>query len=227
MKLSIFCAALALGFACTAEASLRSDLLSLHSIDANTDGEAPWFCHGLDCPEFTVVNETDAYQIREYQAGDWITTTVDGSGFTVAMTKGFTRLFQYISGANEDSKKMKMTSPVADMLQTEEGFRTTKNNYTISFWVPSDFQGKAPKPTSNDVHIVNIPKRTAYVAQFGGYATEQSLLKEAATLAEAAKADGVELETNAFFWAGYDPPYRVTGRHNEVWLAAKDDSTAF
>jgi len=48
-------------------------------------------------------------------------------------------------------------------------------------------QGEAPKPTSNDVNIVNIPKRKAYVAQFGGFATEQSLLKEAATLAEAAK----------------------------------------
>lgn len=102
---------------------------------------------------------------------------------------------------------------------------------------------------------------TAYVQEFGGYATEQSLLKKAAELAAAAKvrqmvaypprqegaaprgineivcscivsilalrlillcwmqADGTELDTNGFFWAGYDPPYRVTGRHNEVSYA--------
>lgn len=28
------------------------------------DGPRPWFCHNLDCPEFTVVNATDQYEVR-------------------------------------------------------------------------------------------------------------------------------------------------------------------
>lgn len=110
-------------------------------------------------------------------------------------------------------------------------------------------QGRAPKPTSDDVHIASIPKMTAYVVQFGGFATEESLLKKASELAAAAKvtgllggsaelhpaaaliaacishdlcvcaavscsrlftfcdrclvqADGTELKTDGFFWAG-------------------------
>ena len=31
--------------------------------------EKPWFCHGLDCPEYTVVEKNDAYEVREYEEG--------------------------------------------------------------------------------------------------------------------------------------------------------------
>ena len=30
----------------------------------------PWFCHDLECPKFKVVNKTDVYETREYEAGD-------------------------------------------------------------------------------------------------------------------------------------------------------------
>ena len=29
----------------------------------------PWFCHDLDCPRYDLVNKTDAYEVRKYQAG--------------------------------------------------------------------------------------------------------------------------------------------------------------
>lgn len=32
---------------------------------------APWFCHNLDCPEYTVVEATDDYEVRDYKAGGW------------------------------------------------------------------------------------------------------------------------------------------------------------
>jgi SOUL heme-binding protein len=51
----------------------------------------------------------------------------------------------------------------------------------------SAMQGRAPKPTSDDVRVVDAPKMTVYVGQFGGFATEDSLLKKAAELAGAAK----------------------------------------
>jgi hypothetical protein len=33
-------------------------------------GKKPWFCHGLDCPKYEVVETTDAYEVREYQEGE-------------------------------------------------------------------------------------------------------------------------------------------------------------
>ncbi len=50
-------------------------------------------------------------------------------------------------------------------------------NYSVAFYVPIDFQGKAPIPTSNDVRVVSVKGKTAYVATFGGYATEGKLLE--------------------------------------------------
>lgn len=38
--------------------------------------------------------------------------SAEDSHFATAIPMGFTRLFKYLSGANEDSKKLKMTTPV-------------------------------------------------------------------------------------------------------------------
>lgn len=37
-------------------------------------------------------------------------------------------------------------------------------------------------------------------------------------LADALDADGIDYECQYFFFAGYDPPFRISGRHNEVWF---------
>lgn len=28
----------------------------------------PWFCHGLDCPYYTITDSTDVYEVREYES---------------------------------------------------------------------------------------------------------------------------------------------------------------
>ena len=38
--------------------------------------DKPWFCHDLDCPKYDLINRTDAYEVRKYQAGtitQWLT----------------------------------------------------------------------------------------------------------------------------------------------------------
>jgi len=171
-------------------------------------------------PKYKVVNSTDLYEVREYSDTEWVATTFEDSHFAVAITRGFARLFEYISGANEDSKKLKMTSPVATKISLGTDMQPT-GNYSVAFYVPVDFQGKAPKPTSNDVCVVSVGKKTVYVSSFGGFATEGKLLEEAATLGKALVADGYDVSTDGFLFASYDPPYRLTGRHNEVWVGPK------
>lgn len=46
---------------------------------------------------------------------------------------------------------------------------------------------------------------------------------KAKALAESLENLGVEYETESFFYAQYDPPFRLTGRHNEVWIVAKEE----
>lgn len=36
---------------------------------ASEQSSKPWFCHDLDCPEYTVVDKNDDYEVREYSKG--------------------------------------------------------------------------------------------------------------------------------------------------------------
>lgn len=36
---------------------------------AASEKQNPWFCHGLDCPLYDLLNKTDAYETRKYQPG--------------------------------------------------------------------------------------------------------------------------------------------------------------
>lgn len=44
---------------------------SVHQIRGSLvgNGDAPWFCHDLDCPKFKVLETKDKYEVREYEKG--------------------------------------------------------------------------------------------------------------------------------------------------------------
>lgn len=185
---------------------------------------APWFCHNLDCPPYTVVETTDDYEVRKYEAGQWVSTDMEAYSYVTAVQTGFQRLYQYIDGANKDALKIPMTAPVRNLIGASAG-PFCKNNFTTSFYVPKAYQKKgAPKPNNPDVYIEDTPAFTAYVAQKGGYVMDDwSIQRMVKGLTEALEAQGVEFESESFYLAGYDPPFRLTGRHNEVWLVAKEE----
>lgn len=62
------------------------------------------------------------------------------------------------------------------MIKLGEDMKPT-GTYSVAFYVPEDFQGKAPAPTSNDVKVYSTKSRKAYVASFGGFATEAKVLE--------------------------------------------------
>ena len=36
----------------------------------DVEHEKPWFCHDLECPQFDLLNKTESYETRKYQAGN-------------------------------------------------------------------------------------------------------------------------------------------------------------
>jgi len=38
--------------------------------------EEPWFCHDLNCPNYTVSARRDGYEVRDYDASKWVGTNV-------------------------------------------------------------------------------------------------------------------------------------------------------
>lgn len=74
-------------------------------------------------------------------------------------------------------------------------------------------QDKPPVPANDRVNIESAGKETFAVSQFGGFLVDDySLSSKAKALEEALNKDDVQHESDSFFTAGYDPPYRLQHR---------------
>lgn len=91
----------------------------------------PSFCHGLNCPAYSVVstNATANVEIRDYSnsTGTWVrapsmsimidsplqaSVNITGMDYTTAISEGFMKLFKYIQGANVGNHSVEMAAPV-------------------------------------------------------------------------------------------------------------------
>ncbi|XP_003383651.1 PREDICTED: heme-binding protein 1-like [Amphimedon queenslandica] len=177
--------------------------------------DEPSFCHGLDCPKYTVTRKIDDYEERQYEPSKWVGTTITSDSYSQATEEGFKKLFDYIEGANKDGIKIPMASPVAvKIVPLPQG----QSNYTVLFFVPFAYQSNTSIPTDPTLSIASLPALTAYVGQFGGYMSDKVEQEETTKLKNAMTKYGVQFVQQYSFAAGYDPPFRVIGRHNEVWL---------
>lgn len=48
-----------------------------------------WFCHGLECPAFDVLEKQEKYEVRKYGVGRWVSTTIGSHSFLLATSLGF------------------------------------------------------------------------------------------------------------------------------------------
>merc|ERR1711920_834081 len=126
LLLVVGCATVASAFSTAEDAHDGLKLPGTGGADMSIDGfKAPWFCHGIDCPVFKVLNannETTAslWEEREYPSQEWTETYVSGMDLDKAESAGFMRLFNYIQGANAAKNKIDMTAPVLNYITPGE-----------------------------------------------------------------------------------------------------------
>ena len=132
------------------------------------------------------------------------------------------RLFQYIQGANLNNSRIAMTSPVLTRIIPGAG-PLHSFIYTISFYLPVKFQEAPPIPLP-ELHLQTEawPSYCAAVRRFSGFARDGNVASEAAALAASlAKTpwgNATGASTNGYSIGQYDSPFRIFGRHNEVWV---------
>jgi len=81
-------------------------------------------------------------------------------------------------------------------------------------------QEAPPAPTSPDIVIRQEAAACVWVGQFGGFPNEAKFLEKAAAMLSELAAAGEAVATGGrFATAAYDPPTRLWGRTNEVWLS--------
>ena len=154
-------------------------------------------------PNYEVVQKNEIYEIRKYSDRLAVETIDSGSD------NNFRKLFNYISGRNEENKKIKMTTPVT---QFEKN-----GNMTMQFYLPSKFNLKnAPKPTKENVKVVNIEGGYYAVIRYSGRASDKNFNKYRDILLKELNKDNIStLGTSVR--ATYDSPFTLPmNRRNEA-----------
>lgn len=126
------------------------------------------------------------------------------------------RLFGYISGKNESSQKMEMTTPVF----MEPGSLESKGK--MGFVLPAKVaQAGAPEPSAADVTILKRAGGRFAVVRFSGVMDAKKAEDNEAKLRAWLKARGLQTEGTAER-AGYDSPFTPGPlRRNEVLIRLK------
>jgi hypothetical protein len=157
--------------------------------------------------KYTVIKKYDDFEIRDYEAALFSSVVLDASTYDNSANKGFRILAGYIFGGNENGEKIAMTSPVAMELGD-----STK----MSFMVPSNYnEGNLPKPTNEKIFFEKKNGSRMAAIRFGGWANDKRIEKYRLRLIEALKREGIQHNGN-FAYLGYNPPYALIGRRNEI-----------
>lgn len=162
-----------------------------------------------ETPTYSVVQEDGRFELRDYPRLELVSTGM--SSEDSGMNGAFGRLFRFISGSNAAERKIAMTTPVlVDGIRGEKG--------TMSFILPKDAAGSAPKPSDQAVALrAHAGGRFAVLRFKGGRTAEVERKAIDALRAEVAQRR-IPTQGDAFF-AYYDPPWTPTFlRRNEVLL---------
>ena len=165
----------------------------------------------LEEPEYEVIAETAAYEVRRYQP--YVVAEVDVRGKS-ADSQGFRALAGYIFGDNEASEKMQMTAPV-ESRETDDG-----NDITYAFVMESKYTlDTLPNPDNERIRLRNKPSRVVAALRFSGRWTEANVAKHERQLLSALQADGIT-RLGKLELARYNSPFTPWFlRRNELMVA--------
>ena len=151
---------------------------------------------------YVVVKENNEYEIRKYSDRLVIeTNSIEGSGFR--------KLFNYISGNNEENQEIKMTVPVTQEIKN--------GNMTMQFYLPLKFnKDNAPKPSNSDIKILTIEGGYYAVIKYSGRSSDKNFLKNKDILEKQLKQDNITILSPPVR-ASYNSPFTLPMlKRNEV-----------
>jgi len=181
-------------------------------------------CHGLDCPQFTELLNTTDYELRHYNESKWVSVRKEGALLDDVHRGLFMTLFHYIDGHNANNEKIAMTTPVVTKVAHGQG-PNCASNFTMHFMLPHDHWATPVAPTDSNVKIVTMPAMDVYVKSFPGWARDEEYTSTVMAFYQTLQDKNMhqQVDTAAFFTAGYDGPYEFAHRHNEVWIRKLDN----
>ncbi|XP_034018416.1 heme-binding protein 2 isoform X2 [Thalassophryne amazonica] len=176
------------------------------------------FSTGLQTPKFTEQDKEGVdYEIRTYYDTKWVSTSLGGMECDAALRTGFRRLFSYIQGSNQKKVKVEMTAPVTCRVEPGAG-PACETLFTVSFFIPEEHQADPPEPSDPEVFVELRKEFTVYVRTYGGFSNDEMKREELQKLLASLQRDKVPHVGEPYYTAGYDSPFKMINRRNEVWI---------
>lgn len=158
--------------------------------------------------DYNVIKVEEEFEIRHYPSVTMATINSSATTYRELGSSGFTKLAGYIFGGNKDKKQIAMTSPV----HMDIGDSIS----SMSFVMPSNYnKDNLPLPNNSDVTIRTVEQEYVAAVRFGGFASDNNIKKHTIILENALKKHHLSYYGN-FRYLGYNTPYQLFGRRNEI-----------
>jgi hypothetical protein len=163
--------------------------------------------------KYRVIREEDGFEIRYYPPALMATVTSSATRYRELAYPGFRKLAGYIFGGNETGEKIAMTSPVhMDMNGSES---------SMSFVMPEGYtKGNLPHPQNREVRIHESEGEYVAAIGFGGFANDERIRRYSEKLKAKLESAGIAYSGH-FRYLGYNPPYQLLGRRNEIIVSVE------
>ena len=164
--------------------------------------------------EYSVVQSDGPFEIREYE--DLMMATTNMKLESQGDDGSFMRLFQYISGANNEEQKIAMTTPV---FMEGEAYEAQGE---MGFVIPEELaKQQIPKPSNDNVRIRKRDGGRFAVIRFAGRINNETVRRAEERLNKWME-DQKLIRAGDPEFAGYDPPWTPGPlRHNEILIRLK------
>ncbi len=157
---------------------------------------------------YEVVRKEKDFEIRHYPSATMARITSSASSYKELGNSGFRQLAGYIFGGNEANTQIAMTSPVHMDIDNDSS--------TMSFVMPAEYNtANLPKPNNAEVKIETTEEEYVAVVAFGGFASDADIKKYSEQLSKALKKADIRHDGN-FRFLGYNPPFQLVDRTNEI-----------
>jgi hypothetical protein len=157
--------------------------------------------------KYVVLKEYDGFEVRQYAPALFSSVKLNADSYDQTANCGFRILAGYIFGSNEKNEKIAMTAPVS--MEIDD---TSK----MSFMVPSGYKKEdLPQPSNRNIYFEEQGQRIMAAVSFGGWANDEKIEEYKKKLNDLLVKNGLKHKGN-FSYLGYDPPYTLVGRRNEV-----------
>jgi hypothetical protein len=162
---------------------------------------------------YKVIKKFDKFEIRKYDPALFSSVKLNKKGYKESASEGFGILAGYIFGDNATNEKIAMTSPVVmELGDTSKMLFMVPKNYTLK---------NLPTPKNGNIVFEKQEEKIMAAIRFDGWANDEKIEKYKSILMNELNKEKLNYSPK-FIFLGYNPPYEVLNRRNEVVVELVD-----